>query len=150
MLKLILSLISVFLLFVNLNAQELNQIETWQQQHPKVVFVSFDSYQLLSPKERDILKNKEVIYFNGEISMEDIYSYESKSLEKSSIYISDDSDYIKQWISNNPNIKVIKNSTFQSASTSLQSEYVACSYCMIIDGEEIRLSDIENFEQEKH
>ena len=149
MLKLILSLTSV-LLFINLNAQEESQIETWQQQHPKVVFISYDSYQLLSPKERDILKNKEVIYFNGEISMEDIYSYESSSLDKSTISISDDAEYIKQWISNNPNVKIIKNATFQSASSFLQTEYLECAYCIILDGDEIRLSDIENFEQEKH
>lgn len=148
--KFTLSTFIIVLLFINVNAQESSQIKAWQQQHPDVVFVSNDTYYQMSPQEREILENKEVIFFTGEVSMDDIYSFEGSPYEKENVYIGDEVEYVKQWVSKNPDIKIIKNSTFQSVTPALQTEYTECTYCIILNGEEISISDIESFEQDKH
>lgn len=148
--KLIHTTFIFFWLSLTVSAQEISQIKAWQQQHPNVVFVSNESYQQMSPEDRAIIENKEVIFFTGEISLDDIYSHEGSSYEKGNDYIGDELEYLKKWVSKNTDVKIIKNSAFQNASPSLQSEYAECIYCMILTGEEISIPDIERFEQEKH
>lgn len=149
MIKILLSTLVAFFLLIKINAQETDYIKSWQQQHPNVVFVSNDSYHDMSPSERERLDNNEVIFFSGEISLDDINSYDA-SVEKNEVFINNASEYLKQWISDNADVKVVKNSQYESSTPAQQEEYLECTYCMVLIGEEISLDDISNYESEKN
>ena len=125
-----------------------DEIKAWQQQNPNVVFISYERLSLLSPYEREKLEEREVRFFHDKITLEDLYNEESKSLKEDfhSYYTTED---VKQWIANHPEVKIVKQSTFINSPISTQEEYQECSHCLILIGEFLSLSDINNYESEK-
>lgn len=150
MLKFTFSTLVALLLLVKINAQEIDPIKAWQQQHPNVVFVSNESYQNMSPSERERLENLDVILFKDEIKLEDLHDYENNNGLKNDVQVHYTNEELKQWISEHDEVKLIKQSAYMNSPESIQEEYHHCSYCLIMKGEFLTLSDISNYESEKH
>lgn len=143
------------LLFVALNASSVSAqtdqqaIQQWQSAHPTTLFISAERYNSLSTQEQQLLGSDLIIY-QDKISLAVIEQYEAttKSTNDQSNKPSktEDLEIIKNWSANNPDVKIVKRSYFDSIPANQQQAYLDDANCMILEGEWLTAKDIESFE----
>ena len=124
-------------------------IQQWQSAHPTTLFISAERYHSLSTQEQQMLGSDLIIY-QDKISLAVIEQYEAatKSTNDQSNKPSktEDLEIIKNWSANNPGVKIVKRSYFDSIPANQQQAYLDDANCMILDGEWLTVKDIESFE----
>lgn len=123
------------------------EISDWQQIHPNVIFIETKDF---TPEfeEKLISLKQEFIVYNNEISINDIESYVTQSYEKSGAnQLRNDGgkQLIKDWIGQNPHIKIITQIDFDNASTEKQN-LLMDENALILIGEKLTITDIQNYE----
>lgn len=93
--------------------------------------------------------NGNYIVFDGELTKERMVELfnEKQSTKVNSLEITQkplELDFVKNWISENPDVKIIPQSTFQGSSENEQNEFVK-TRCLILSGEVITREDILNY-----
>ncbi len=144
--KYLLIFLSAGIFSVVCHAQQ-NEIADWQKKHPTVLFVEQSDYTTEFQQQLASL-NREVIVYQGEITMEDINSYTTVHQEKSTIFNAEreeDLEAIKIWLSQNHGLKIVPKSLFNTQ-TQEEQNFLIQSGAMILQGEKITLQDIENYE----
>lgn len=144
--KYLLIFLSAGIFSVVCHAQQ-NEIADWQKKHPTVLFVEQSDYTTEFQQQLASL-NREVIVYQGEITMEDINSYTTVHQEKSTIFNAEreeDLEAIKIWLSQNQGLKIVPKSMFNGHAEEEQN-FLIQSGAMILQGEKITLQDIENYE----
>jgi hypothetical protein len=144
--KYLLIFLSAGIFSVVCHAQQ-NEIADWQKKHPTVLFVEQSDYTIEFQQQLAPL-NREVIVYQGEITMEDINSYAAAHQEKSTIFSverEEDLEAIKIWLSEHPDLKIVARSVFL-AQLQKEQDFLIGSDAMILQGEKITLQDIENYE----
>jgi hypothetical protein len=124
-------------------------IQQWQSAHPTTLFISAERYHSLSTQEQQLLGSDLIIY-QDKISLAVIEQYEAatKSTNDQSNKPSktEDLEIIKNWSANNPDVKIVKRSYFDSIPANQQQAYLDDANCMILEGEWLTVKDIESFE----
>lgn len=123
-------------------------IQQWQSQHPTVLLISSDHFEMLSEKEKSLLG--EYIVFGSQVTLEQLESYSAEQEKNTSdkpLLKEADANYIKQWHGQNQDVKIIPQSVFTSAEESRKQLYLDNPRCLILSGETLTVKDIELFEQ---
>lgn len=123
------------------------EISDWQQIHPNVIFIEGKDFTTEFEEKLTAL-NQEYIIYSNEISINDIQGYETQAYEKSTtgeIRNDGGNQLIKDWLGKNQDLKIISRSAFESASASKQ-DLLINSNALILVGEKLTISDIENYE----
>ncbi len=145
------------LLFGALNASavfaqtEQQSIQQWQSAHPTTLFISAERYNSLSTQEQQLL-GSDVIIYQDKISMALIEQHEAhtKSTNDQSYKPgkTEDQAIIKNWSANNPGVKIVPRSMFDTIEPERQQFYLEDPNCLILEGEWLTVKDIELFEQQ--
>lgn len=119
----------------------------WQKIHPNVIFIESGDFNS-DFEEKLIALNQEYIVYSEEITMNDIHRYANQAIEKSSTTeLRDDGgeQIIKDWLGKNQHVKIVPNSYF-NAMSSQDKEILALEEAIILIGESLTTTDIENYE----
>lgn len=133
---------------MNLSAQK-EEIILFQKLHPEVSFISKDRYLLFSNEEIDLLKNNYVLFDNN-IQESDLIEFEGRTGIKpkstgatNQTEMSDEQTiYVKIWLANHPQVKIVKHSEYEALSEADKIVYVN-NHCMILIGEVVTITDID-------
>lgn len=125
-------------------------IASWQQTHPQILFIEVND---LNHMEDDVIASlgDNVIIYQEEITYSDIEAFEfqskSNSQEAEVINGKDDAElqFIKEWMARNPDIKLIKRSYFDSLDAARKKVYKQPN-ALILIGERITSKDIHLYE----
>lgn len=126
-----------------------HEIQAWQKAHPDVTFINQDDLDQFS--EKDLNRIGKYIIYTDEIQLQDIEYYEAQKTNEvnDSQFIFDARDseaaYIKTWISEHLDIKILKASYFSQLDSESQERYINSS-AMILNGELVTVKDIYNYE----
>lgn len=124
-----------------------SRIATWVSTHPSVHIFSEANYNQLSSDFKSKLKDQVIVYKN-KLTFDDLMAYDE--LEKSDVVSSQtvikdkDAQIIKNWFVTHPDIKIIKQSEFQSMTEERRTMYQSAE-ALILNGEYITLEDIANY-----
>lgn len=144
--KNLLKFAAVFLMSVNyVSAQD--QIQNWQLKNPNVLFIEVSDLDEFDTK---IKNDQNTIVYYGEISIEDIESYENRvgqSTKQNYSIVSDTetADYVKQWIGENQDVDIVKRSLFESLNEVQQLDFINTD-ALIMQGEVLTITDIQDYE----
>jgi len=123
------------------------RIVTWVSTHPSVHIFSETNYNQLSSDFKSKLKDQVIVYKN-KLTFDDLMAYDE--LEKSDVVSSQtvikdkDAQIIKNWFVTHPDIKIIKQSEFQSMTEERRTMYQSVD-ALILIGEYLTLEDIANY-----
>lgn len=124
-------------------------IQQWQNAHPATQFVSEERYATLSKSERDLLGDDIIVYKDQiTLSLLEAYDQQSKStetIEEASISL-EHKQLIKNWLATNPDVKIVPRSVFDTADESRRLVYSENPRCLVLEGENLTVKDIERFE----
>lgn len=125
-------------------------IQQWQSQHPTTLLISSDRYNALSDKERTAL-GTDYILFQDKITLALLQQSDAalKSAQTGKDNTAKDADltFMKQWLGENQDVKIVPHSIFAAFSPEEQTPYLEHPRCMILAGETLTVKDIELFEQ---
>lgn len=127
------------------NAQD--PIESWQSEHPEILFFEAAKFYSLSEEQQAQLASR-VILYTEQITLSDIQQFESSSSHspKAAIPMEDNNgDQIKQWLAVHTHIKIITREYFNSLTSDRQSVYIE-NGTLILAGNTITLNDLYNYE----
>ena len=137
--------LGVLLYTLNSTAQE--SVETWQKNHPEVLFFDEAVYNALTEEQQNRI-GKNIILYTQEITLKDIQQFElnnSAAVKSTSIAIEQsNSEEIKYWIAMNSEVKIIKQSYYSSLTPADQLNYIQTG-ALVLEGELITLNDINNY-----
>ncbi len=121
-----------------------NEVQQWSQANPSVLLIESNDATTTYLENLDA-NNVQYIVFEEEISLADIAAFEAKH-KPTPIADLDESAAmeIKLWLSEHPNVKIIKRSLYDQMDAQKQSLYVD-NGAIILIGEEITLQDILNY-----
>lgn len=133
---------------INYIAQK-EEIIHFQKLHPEVSFIAKDRYLLFTNTEIQLLKNNYVL-FEGNIEKSDLAEYEERTGNKTKSIgttnqteMSDEQTaFVKIWLANHPQVKVVKHSEYEALSEDDKIVYVN-NHCLILIGEIVTLTDIQ-------
>lgn len=128
-------------------------IKMWQASYPQIELISQDTYQKLSEQEREILKKVPHIVFQDAISVHEINAYaienELLTIEYSEKHNSEHLVSVKEWLTNHPEVKVVKRSDYNRMDSAQQAEIQLNGNIMLLKGETVSLEDINSFTTNK-
>lgn len=143
---LLISLLSVS----NVFSQQVDDLSSWQNNHPQVVVIEKLDYDHLTDDQKLIL-GENLIIFDKEFTQADIEKYESNKLNQSDVsrtHISEeDASEIKTWLHFHSDVKIVHREYYNSLSTADQEQYDAHGV-VIIEGKVLTIQDIENYESQ--
>ncbi len=127
--------------FISLgSAQSLNDIQQWQSRNPDKILMKQDVFNQLSKGKQE--KISERVVFIENLTQEFLAStYKSDSSPLSDM---EEQTFIKEWLAQHPDIKIVNRSVFIAADSQQQENYLNLN-CLILKGEEITVEDIENY-----
>ena len=147
--KTIITTAFLVLFSLNLNAQN-EDLLSFQDQNPEIVFISQENFNLLSTEELQVL-GENYILFDKNIELADIKNFDislktnfpinTKKYNKS---LSDEDIQIKLWKKERIDVKIVKRSVFEASSIQNQNTYLE-SHCLILIGETLTLQDILSY-----
>lgn len=125
------------------------EIIYFQKLHPEVSFISKDRYTLFTNTEIELLKNNYVL-FDQNIENSDLAEYEERTGNKTKSVsttnqteMSDEQNtFVKIWLANHPQVKIVKHSEYEALSEEDKIVYVN-NHCLILIGEFVTLTDIQ-------
>ena len=123
------------------------QISDWQKVNQNVILIESRDFTPAFEEQLIALKQDFIVY-TDEISMNDINRFESKSNEKTTANLLKNdggNQIIKDWLGQNPNVKIISRTDFENASTEKQNSLIN-SDALILIGDKLTTTDIENYE----
>lgn len=143
-----LSSLFVILLTFSVNCQELEPL-TWQKEHPEISIIESKDLKNFSEDELNFLNGKHIIVTDN-LTTTDIVNFENSQIKIGAIRPEDvlsekELQFVKDWLSENSSVKIVKNSEFMSSDENTQNEYVK-SNCLILKGEKLTREDILNHE----
>lgn len=124
-----------------------SRIAAWVSTHPSVHIFSEANYNQLSSDFKSKLKDQVIVYKN-KLTFDDLMAYDE--LEKSDPVSSQtaiktkDAQIIKNWLGTHPDIKIIKQSEFQTMTEERQTMYQSAE-ALILNGEYLTIEDIANY-----
>lgn len=127
-------------------SQNENTVEAWRNSHPSVLIIEQSTYNEFDETQKSLLKD--FILIEDELTINDIQNFELQSktiaqLEKP-MFLIKDGEFIKNWIAQHPDIKILKQSYFQSLSIEKQNLYEDLGH-LILAGEIITKEDLINY-----
>jgi hypothetical protein len=140
----------ILIFFLGISTIGLSQTEKiaeWQRIHPNVIFIEKNDF---TPEFEEKLSalNQEFILYQGEISINEINSYETKAYEKSTagqIRQDGGNQEIKDWLGQNQTIKIVPRSYYDST-TNDERDLLLSINALILAGEKLTITDIYNYE----
>lgn len=142
--SLLLLLNSVFIL--TLYSQDLS-VQEFQKKYPQIAFIEKERFVSFQDEELSLLGDKFIV-FEREPDTKDIQDYLNNhpEMKKENVlgvgYSQEQQDYVKEWLTTHPNVKIIKRSEYENSSLERQQEYQD-KHCLILLGEEVTVTDIE-------
>lgn len=132
-----------------------NEVENWQKNNPQVEFISQERFNSLSSEELKILKKQEYIIFYEQITESDINKYAaSKGINgvntkqyQSAGKPKGDAEFIKEWIEQNRDVKILKRSVFNSLQANEQELILNDNKHLILATDEITKEDLIKFKK---
>lgn len=127
------------------NAQD--PVESWQSEHPEILFFEASKFHSLSEEQQAQLASR-VILYTEQITLSVIEQFEANStaLVKADIPIDDQhGDEIKRWLAEHPHTKIITQEYYNSVNSTRQHIYVQ-NGTLILAGNTITLNDLTNYE----
>ena len=124
-----------------------NAMGKWQQQHPEVECISYETFNALSEKERAQLSKVPLLLFFGELNENDINLFAAKhGLKGVKPAQSPEAEReVKEWLVNHREVKIVKRSEFLKETENVQEELLKCSHCLVLKGEVVTLDDVQLF-----
>ncbi len=125
-------------------------VSLWINDHPDVIFIEENNLGNFSSEELAKFSGKYIV-FREEILEQDILKYDPHFLDKTAQNKEElsskktEADQIKEWLGRYPHVKVVKQSEFLAQPIHIQREY-AERKCLILQGEEITATDINNYQ----
>lgn len=122
-------------------------VESWQTDHPEILFFESEQFYSLSEEQQAQLADK-VILYTKKITLSDIQQFEASSaaVTKAAIPIDEhNGDEIKIWLGEHPYVKIITQDYFNSLTSSKQYIYIQ-NGTLILSGNTITLNDLTNYE----
>lgn len=132
---------------VTVNAQNDPTIQQWQLSHPSIQLISAARYAAFTEEERSLI-GPDYMLFTDRITLQQLETSEPR-LKSATAYneeqlAGEDAQFIKEWRTANPDIKIIRQSEYQQFTAGEQQIYVT-HHSLILTGEVITRSDIEHF-----
>ena len=126
-----------------------NEITTWQEIHPEIIFIEQADFNQLSDSKKSMLDGKMIVYSN-QIKQSDILAFENTKQFKHPNAIFNYSDFhaqdIKNWLGQNKDIITMHQSEFDSLSTEKQSKLIEAN-ALVFSGDFLTLNDIISYEE---
>lgn len=124
-----------------------SRIVTWVSTHPSVPIFSEANYNQLSSDFKAKLKDQVIIY-KDKLTFDDLMAYDrlEKSVEVSqeTTIKEEDAQLIKNWRAFHPDVKIIKQSEFQTMTEERRAMYQSYE-ALILIGEYLTVEDIANY-----
>ncbi len=148
--------ILAFALFVAFYSfSQKSEIENWQKKNSQVEFISQERFNSLSSEEMEILKKQEYIIFYEQITVSDINNYAiqkgisgiNSKPNQTVVKSNKDAAFIKEWIDQNRDVKIMKRSDFDNLQSSEQEFILNNSKHLVLATDEITKEDITNFKK---
>jgi len=113
----------------------------YQQAHPEALIMTRSAFNSLELSMQELIRYRVVYLEDLERSSEltqDVTLVPSEDLHDS------EAEFIKQWLGNNPSVKIVKRSEFDASSTEIQAIYMQ-AHALVLIGENISREDIVNY-----
>jgi len=127
-------------------SQNEDAIRQWQLAHPSTQLISSSRFSSLTDADKALLGTDYIVY-REKVTIELLEASEAgvKSLNTSEEIIrEDESDFIKIWLAEHSDIKILSRSQYTSFSPEEQQLYIE-NHALILQGEKLTLQDIQNY-----
>lgn len=139
--KLLLQTICICALAGTSSAQSTLDVQQWQSQHPDMLLMKKEQFEILPKSLQDKISAKVVFYEN----ISTVLVEEKSAMANSLVQKEEDLLLIKNWMALNPDVKIIPRSVYDALPIERQEMYQSMA-SMILQGETITVRDIQNYQ----
>lgn len=139
--KLLLQTICICAFAGTSSAQSTLDVQQWQSQHPDMLLMKKEQFDALPKSLQDKITGKVVFYEN----IATVILEEKSAVANTLVQKEEDLLLIKNWMSQNPDVKIIPRSMYDALPLERQEMYQSMA-SMILEGETITVRDIQNYQ----
>jgi hypothetical protein len=139
--KLLLQTICICAFAGTSSAQSTLDVQQWQSQHPDMLLMKKEQFESLPKALQDKITGKVVFYEN----IATVILEEKSAVANTLVQKEEDLLIIKNWMSQNPDVKIIPRSMYDALPLERQEMYQSIA-SMILEGETITVRDIQNYQ----
>lgn len=132
------------MLYCIVSAQE-NDLASFQKNNSEFHFMSEENFNLL-PESLKFRLVSQILTFQDSIQEIELPQLSTKNLTDliEDDFVKNQDQFVKEWVSQNPQIKLVPQSQFQEGNSLMQQEYID-QECLIMNGEYVVYEDVINY-----